>query len=257
VKLGSASNSRQKGALSSPAQRQIQAQKTLKRHDWINCVQSGLRSVVPGLLKGAEGRQRRYPHNPGSLLIIKARSGEMQSNSSHSPTVSPPQPTGLNSALARNIDALRERHQREEEEASLQEKLAGLVTAFTGSMTFVYVHLVILVAWVSMNTGLIQGAPRFDRTFVILATAASVEAIFLSTFVLISQNRAAKAADRRAGLDLQINLLTEHEVTRLIKLTAAIAEKLEVGEIDDPGLQELQRDVAPEAVLDTLEKEEE
>jgi uncharacterized membrane protein len=171
-----------------------------------------------------------------------------------SPTVPPPQPERLNSALSRNIEVLRERHRREEENASLQEKLAAAVTAFTGSMTFVYVHLLILIAWISVNTGLVPGALRFDPTFVILATAASVEAIFLSTFVLISQNRAARAADRRADLDLQINLLAEHEVTRLITLTAAIADKLGIVESKDPSLQELERDVAPEAVLDTLDE---
>ena len=177
----------------------------------------------------------------------------MHKNLSASPTVPPPQPEGLNSALARNIRALHERNRQEEENARFEDKLAGTVTRFTGSMTFVYVHLVIVIAWVAVNLGLIPGAPRFDRTFVILATAASVEAIFLSTFVLISQNRAAKAADRRAALDLQINLLTEHEVTRLITLTAGIAEKLGVRESADPALRELERDVAPEAVLDTLE----
>jgi uncharacterized membrane protein len=171
-----------------------------------------------------------------------------------SPTVPPPQPEQLNSALARNIEALRERHRREEQNASLQEKVAAAVTAFAGSMTFVYVHLAILALWVGVNVGLVPGAPRFDPTFVILATAASVEAIFLSTFVLISQNRAARAADRRADLDLQINLLAEHEVTRLITLTAAIADKLGVSESKDPSLQELERDVAPEAVLDSLDE---
>lgn len=178
----------------------------------------------------------------------------MDKHHSTSPTVPPPQPEGLNSALARNIEALNERHQREEQNAKVQEKLAAAVTWFTGSMIFVYVHLAILVAWVGVNTGIIPVAPRFDRTFVILATAASVEAIFLSTFVLISQNRAAKAADRRAALDLQINLLTEHEVTRLITLTTAIADRLGIQESKDPGLQELQKDIAPEAVLDTLER---
>ena len=175
----------------------------------------------------------------------------------HSPTVPPPQPERLNSALERNIRALRERNRQEEQKASLQEKLAGGVTAFTGSMTFVYVHLAVVAAWVGVNLGVVPGLTRFDPTFVILATAASVEAIFLSTFVLISQNRAAKAADRRAALDLQINLLTEHEVTRLISLTSAIAEKLGVQEANDPAIEELERDVAPEAVLDTLEKVEE
>jgi uncharacterized membrane protein len=171
-----------------------------------------------------------------------------------SPTVPPPQPQRLNSALSRNIQALRERHRREQEDASLQEKLAAAVTAFAGCMTFVYVHLAILIGWISVNAGLLPGAPRFDPTFVILATAASVEAIFLSTFVLISQNRAARAADRRADLDLQINLLAEHEITRLITLTAAIADRLGVGESKDPSLQELERDVAPEAVLDRLDE---
>ena len=181
----------------------------------------------------------------------------MSPNNPASPTVPAPQPEGLNSALARNIRALHERHREEEQSASLQDKLAGIVTHFAGSMTFVYVHLAILAVWVGANTGLIPGGFRFDPTFVILATAASVEAIFLSTFVLISQNRAAKAADRRAALDLQINLLTEHEVTRLIELTTAIAEKIGVDAGKDPALKELQRDVAPEAVLDTLEATEE
>lgn len=177
----------------------------------------------------------------------------MSTNTPASPTVPPPQPGGLNSALARNIRALHERNREQEQNATAQDKLAAAVTRFTGSMTFVYVHLAILIAWVSWNTGLVPAAQRFDPTFVILATAASVEAIFLSTFVLISQNRAAKVADRRATLDLQINLLTEHEVTRLIELTAGIADKLGVQASKDPALQELQRDVAPEAVLDTLE----
>lgn len=178
----------------------------------------------------------------------------MNEKAQATPTVPPPQPEGLNSALERNIQALCDRHRRDEENSSLQEKLALAVTAFTGSMTFVYVHLAILIAWVSVNVGLVPFAPPFDSSFVILATAASVEAIFLSTFVLISQNRASAAADRRADLDLQINLLTEHEVTRLISLTSAIAAKLGVAEGGDPALEELQRDVAPEAVLDTLEE---
>ena len=180
----------------------------------------------------------------------------MNKSGSPSPTIAPSDAEGLNSALSRNIHALRARQLREEEEAALQDKVAAAVTAFTGSMTFVYVHLAILLAWVCVNLGIVPGVPRFDPTFVILATAASVEAIFLSTFVLISQNRAARTADRRADLDLQINLLTEHEVTRLITLTAAIARELGVPETDDPVLRELERDVAPEAVLDTLERAE-
>ena len=87
----------------------------------------------------------------------------------------------------------------------------------------------------------------------ILATEASVEAIFLSTFVLISQNRSSAAADKRADLDLHINLLAEHELTKLAELVVAIAERLDVRLAQTPEMQEIQRDVAPEAVLDEIE----
>jgi uncharacterized membrane protein len=177
----------------------------------------------------------------------------MTASASPSPTVPPPEPAALNSALSRNIAALQTRRRQEEKSAPVGDRISGRVTAFTGSLAFVFVHLAILAAWVAVNVGMIPGAPRFDKTFVILATAASVEAIFLSTFVLISQNRAAAAADRRADLDLQINLLAEHEVTRLISLTTAIAEHLGVKDLPREELAELERDVAPEAVLDGLE----
>ncbi len=170
------------------------------------------------------------------------------------PTVPPPAPSSLGSVLDRNIIALRERHKREEDEASPQERIAEAVTRFTGSMVFIYIHLAVFGLWIAWNAGVIPGLKPWDPTFVILATEASVEAIFLSTFVLISQNRAAGAADKRANLDLQVNLLAEHEITRLLTLTMAIAERVGVTVDDQPELQELERDVAPEAVLNKLEQ---
>jgi uncharacterized membrane protein len=98
---------------------------------------------------------------------------------------------------------------------------------------------------------------QFDPTLVILAMFASVEAIFLSTFVLITQNRMAVQADLRADLDLQISLLAEHEVTRLISLVSAIAERMGVRVENDPELPELKRDVDPEQVLEKIQETEE
>src|SRR4028118_2201678 len=164
-----------------------------------------------------------------------------------------PKPPGLSSVLERNIETLNERRQREEAEASLQDKLAQAVTRFTGSMLFVYIHLAIFGFWIIANLGWIPGVPQWDESFVVLAMWASVEAIFLSTFVLISQNRMQAAADKRADLDLQISLLAEHEVTRLITLVAAIAERMDVRTDADHELHEIKRDVAPEAVLDEIE----
>ena len=169
-----------------------------------------------------------------------------------SPSTPPTHPPGFTSVLERNIDALRRKRQEEQKRASLQDRIAQVITRFTGSMAFVYVHLALVAGWVAVNLGLIPGISAFDPTFVILATFASVEAIFLSTFVLISQNRASAEADRRAELDLQTNLLSEHEITRLLTLTRAIAEHLGVREANDPSLKELERHVAPEKVLDRL-----
>ncbi len=174
-----------------------------------------------------------------------------------SPSTSPPQPSGFASVLERNIKALKTKRQEEERKATLQERIAETITRFTGSMAFVYVHIAIVAGWVAANLGLIPGIPAFDPTFVILATFASVEAIFLSTFVLISQNRASAEAERRSELDLQTNLLSEHEITRLLSLTRAIAQHMGVREAEDPSLQELERHVAPEKVLDKLAEDKE
>jgi uncharacterized membrane protein len=129
--------------------------------------------------------------------------------------------------------------------------VAAAITRFTGSMLFVCLHLAAYGAWIVVNLGWVPGVPRFDPTFVVLAMIASVEAIFLSTFVLITQNRMAAAADKRAELDLQIGLLAEHEVTKIVAMVSAIADHLGIDHPED--VEELKRDVAPEAVLDAID----
>ncbi|HEY0092002.1 MAG TPA: DUF1003 domain-containing protein [Flavobacterium sp.] len=153
--------------------------------------------------------------------------------------------------VERNIDALLRRRKIEEKKKTSEERIADSITRFTGSMLFVYIHLVLFVGWIVWNSGIL-GLPPFDESFVILAMFASVEAIFLSTFVLISQNRMNVQADKRAELDLQITLLAEHEITRLISITSAIAKKMDLDVPEDA--PELEKDIRPEKVLDTLDK---
>jgi len=169
------------------------------------------------------------------------------------PTYPPPQPPGLSPVLTRNIQALERRRRRDEQEATAEERIAEAITRFTGSMRFVYLHLAFFGFWIVANLGWVPGVPAWDPSFVVLAMVASVEAIFLSTFVLISQNRMAAAADKRADLDLQVSLLAEHEVTRLVTLVSGIADRLGVETEADAEVEEIARDVAPEAVLDELE----
>lgn len=154
--------------------------------------------------------------------------------------------------LDRNIRALLERRRAEERTKSWKERLADRVTRFTGSMRFVLIHVVLFGAWIGWNLPF-SPLPRFDPSLVVLAMAASVEAIFLSTFILITQNRMQALADRRADLDLQVNLLSEHEVTQLIRLMKRMAERMGVDESRAEELPDLERDVQPEKVLDHIE----
>jgi len=162
---------------------------------------------------------------------------------------------GMAHVVSRNIEALLARRRTEEARRPAQERIADTVTRFAGSMAFVWIHVVIYGLWILINVGRLPWLhiPRFDPTFVVLAMEASVEAIFLSTFVLISQNRMAARAEQRADLDLQVSLLAEHEVTRLITLVAAMAQKMGIAEANAPELAELAQDVAPENVLDQME----
>lgn len=170
------------------------------------------------------------------------------------PTRPSPIPPGLGSVLARNLRMMEERRGREEATATFEERVADAITRFTGSMRFVYLHVVLFGGWILVNLGVVPGVPKFDPSFVILAMAASVEAIFLSTFILISQNRMTATAQKRAELDLQINLLTEHEVTKLVALLSSVADRLGVKSEVDGEVEELKEDVAPDAVLDEIEE---
>lgn len=164
-----------------------------------------------------------------------------------------PKSRELAGVVHRNIRALMAVRKEFDATKSAQDRIADTITHFVGSMPFVYIHALWFGGWLVINTGVVPGVKPFDPfPFVMLAMIASVEAIFLSTFVLISQNRMAVLADKRADLDLQINLLAEHEITRLIAIVDAIAERVGAKALPRESVAELKRDVDPELVLQTI-----
>lgn len=163
---------------------------------------------------------------------------------------------GIAPVVERNIKTLLERRRREEAALGWQEKLATVISRFAGSMSFLLLHVVVYGLWVLVNCGRFLGVPRFDPTLVRLAVTVSVEAVFLSTFILITQRRMMAQADRRADLNLQISLLAEYEVTRLITMTSEIAKAMGIEEGSAPELEELSQDVAPEELLEIMDKHE-
>jgi uncharacterized membrane protein len=92
----------------------------------------------------------------------------------------------------------------------VQDKTADEITDIAGSMRFVYIHLIWFGLWIAVNVGLTPVKHEFDKfPFGLLTMIVSLEAIFLSTFVMISQNRQAKRSDLRSQLDFENNIRGE------------------------------------------------
>ena len=166
---------------------------------------------------------------------------------------SKPQSYRMASIVERNIQELLARHQQAEQCRGLQDRLTDAITRFMGSVFFVYLHLILFAVWIATNLGWLP-LPKFDPTFAILAISVSMEAIFLSTFVLITQRRMTAQAEQRADLNLQIGLLAEHEITHVLILVTEIAGRLGVKESENADLHELKQDVRPGEVLDKMEE---
>ncbi len=129
------------------------------------------------------------------------------------------------------------------------DRLAAGIASFSGSMFFIYLHLVWFVCWILINTGRF-GLPVFDPfPYGHLATAVSLEAIFLSSLVLITQKRLRDEVEHRASLDLHIGLLAERELTQALRMLHAIQEKLGIGNDAATVLADLEMETRPEDVL--------
>ena len=159
----------------------------------------------------------------------------------------------LAGVLERNIRTLLAQRERRAERRSLQQRIADAITNFSGNMAFVYLHVVWFGGWIAWNLGAFGGKPFDPFPFGLLTMIVSLEAIFLATFVLISQNRISLDAERRTNLDLQIGLLTEHELTRALKMLDEIQDHLGIAQDPSTDLEELEAEVRPEDVLEEIE----
>ncbi len=137
---------------------------------------------------------------------------------------------------------------------TMQEVVADVITRFSGSMFFIYIHAVWFILWFVLNAGWFGIQPFDPFPYGLLTMIVSLEAIFLSTFVLISQNRMSQQDQQRAELDLQINLLTERELTRVLVMLDEIQNELGIQHARDKELEELKKETKPDEVLQQIEK---
>jgi uncharacterized membrane protein len=149
-----------------------------------------------------------------------------------------------------NIGKIVEIENAQKLQMSTGEKVSEAIARFCGSMTFVYVHIIWFGAWIFINSGLknMQFDP-FPYTF--LTLVVSLEAIFLSTFILISQNHETKLTERRNHLDLQVNMLAEQENTKMLQLIQRMADKMGV-KYHDPHMAALIEEMEPAELLEQI-----
>ena len=155
----------------------------------------------------------------------------------------------LSKIIERNIRTVINLRLKAAREQSLQDHIADAFTSFSGRMVFVYVHVVWFGVWILLNTGRLGVHPFDPFPYGLLTMIVSLEAIFLSTFVLISQNRLSEESEHRADLDLHIGLLTEHELTRVLQMLDAIQEKMGIEDHEESELADLEMETKPEDVL--------
>lgn len=205
--------------------------------------------LSPGRARLALERTKSGPKRSVQRLLSEA---ELESRSGEAPEGR--RAAHLARPLVRNIAALMERREEEIAQAAPSEKVATAIAEFTGSMRSVVLHGLVFGLWILINLGILPIVEPWDPTFVVLAMIASVEAIFLSTFVLMNQNRLARVEDRRSELTLQISLLAEHEMTKVVGVVSEIAKHLDVPTPVHSELEELAEEVIPEAVLDEIDR---
>ena len=136
------------------------------------------------------------------------------------------------------------------------ERIADWMTSSFGSNTFLLLNLILFVAWILINMDAIPAIPSFDPfPFNLLTNIVSLEAIILAIFVLISQNRTAKVDDLREETHLQLNLISEREITKIMKMLAILLEKQGLDLSQDPELQKMLKPISEAEIERHLEKE--
>lgn len=162
----------------------------------------------------------------------------------------------LSNITQRNIRKIIQVRQSANQNQSLQDRIADAMTHFSGSMAFFYVHILWFLVWFLLNTGHLGVTPFDPYPYGFLTMVVSLEAIFLATFVLISQNLLARDAERLTDLGLQTSLLTEHELTRVLQMLHAIQIKMGISNDETSNLADadLEKETRPEDVLAEIDR---
>lgn len=162
-------------------------------------------------------------------------------------------PRSVADVTRENVRAMRKLEELAKTRRSRADRVAELVARFGGSIHFIWVHALVFGGWIVWNS--VPGFPQFDPyPFTFLTLCVSLEAIFLSSFILISQNYEMRISERRNQLDLQINLLAEQENTKILQLLEGIAKQVGMRGEDDPEVRVLEQATRPETLARQIDE---
>ena len=167
----------------------------------------------------------------------------------------PERPASSVEELTRNnVERIQALEAREHEKATTVDRVADAIANFAGSITFVWITVLLIGSWIVANLILPQRDRLDPFPFPLLTLVLSIEAIFLSIFILMSQNRAARVSDKRSHLDLQLNLLSEQENTKMLLLLERIGQAVGAEVEIDPDVQILVQATKPEALSQQIDQ---
>lgn len=154
-----------------------------------------------------------------------------------------------------HIDSIARQEEEALERRSPSERFADGVGLFAGSLPFVVLHLVLLVGWLLLNSGKVPPVRPFDPyPFSLLGVIVAVEAVILSSFILMRQNRMMRRGERRDHLNLQVDLLAEKEITKVLQMVREICGHLGLKNImADKEIRELSQATSLESLSQTLD----
>jgi uncharacterized membrane protein len=167
-----------------------------------------------------------------------------------------PDPTGYTERFRNRRRAIRTFESKYNKNRTSAEKIADAITSFCGSIEFLVLNTLWFILWIVLNTGIIPGILPFDPfPFGLLTMIVSLEAIFLSIFVLISQNRQSKVDDLRAEIDMHVNMVAEEEITKIMHMVYGLYKGLKLDMAHDPELDQMMKPLDRNLIEKRLEEQ--
>jgi len=192
-------------------------------------------------------RKSAHRNQPTAFPADFAMSKQVQSKTK-------PRKNSADQLIARNVQRVADLETGIRSSESVSDRIASHISRFCGSMLFVLVYVVIFSGWILLNSVIIP-KPFDPYPFTFLTLVVSLEAIFLSTFIMIAENRQERISERRSQLDLQINILAEQEGTKTLQILEAIARKLSVDVSRDPTIGVLEKATEPERLAKQIDQQ--